>query len=66
MQDNNSKKSNKNQMEILSDKNKKGKERPWIEKKIKSIMLADSYKRLGFKKAYSVQECGTYLEFRRY
>lgn len=37
-------------MEILSDKNKKGKERPWIEKKIKSIMLADSYKRLGFKK----------------
>ncbi|MEW9952103.1 protein rep [Clostridium butyricum] len=66
MQDNNSKKLNKNQMEILSDKNKKGKERPWIEKKIKSIMLADSYKRLGFKKAYSVQECGTYLEFKRY
>lgn len=53
-------------MEYLSDKDKKGKERPWTQKKIKSIMLADSYERLGLKKSYMVRECGSYLEFRRY
>lgn len=55
-----------NQLEILSDKDKKGNERPWIEKKERTLLLAESYKRLGFKKAYRVQDCGSYLEFRRY
>lgn len=66
MQDNNNKYLLKNQIEFLSDKDKKGNERPWVDKKIRSIMLANSYERLGFKKSYSVRECGSFLEFRKY
>lgn len=56
----------KNQIEVLSDKDKKGKERPWKDKKTRTLLLAESYKRLGMKKAYRVLECGSFLEFRRY
>jgi plasmid rolling circle replication initiator protein Rep len=53
-------------MEVLKDITKIGKERPWREKKIKTIELANSYYRLGNKKYYRIRECGTYLEYRRY
>lgn len=66
MQDNFNKELENNQLEILSDKDVKGKERPWREKKIKTIPLAESYKRLGFKKYYRVKDCGDYLEFRKF
>lgn len=56
----------KNQIQVLTDKDKKGKERPWKSKKIRTLLLAESYKRLGMKKAYRVLECGSFLEFRRY
>lgn len=52
------------ELEILTDKDKKGKERPWREKKLSTILLAESYQRLGFKKAYRVINCGTYLEYK--
>lgn len=52
---------------LLSDKDKKDKERPWVSKKIKSDLLADSYERLKmFKKSEKVRDCGSFLEFRRY
>lgn len=53
-------------MEVLSDKDKKGKERPWNIKKIKTLALAESYERLGMKKAYRVSDCGSFLEFKRF
>ena len=53
-------------MEVLKDITKLGKERPWREKKLKTIELANSYYRLGNKKYYRIRECGTYLEYRRY
>lgn len=55
-----------NQTELLSDKDKKGKERPWKEKKVKTLVLAESYERLGMRKAYRVKDCGSFLQFRRY
>lgn len=52
---------------ILSDKTDKGVERPWKDKKVRSISLANSYKRLGLEKRYfRVKECGTFLEFKRF
>ena len=54
------------ELEILSDKDKNGKERPWRDNKLKTLTLAESYKRLGMKKAYRVAECGTYLEYKEY
>jgi len=53
-------------MEVLRDKDKKGKERPWKEKKVKTLALAESYERLGMKKAYRVKDCGSFLEFKRF
>lgn len=66
MQYNNNKEILENQMDILIDKDIKGKERPWVYKKSKTLLLADSYKRLGMKKFYRVLDCGTFLEFKRY
>lgn len=60
------KKNSKQEYEILSDKDKKGEERPWRDKKMNTLELAASYERLGEKKAFRVSECGTFLEFRRY
>ena len=57
---------NEKEMEVLKDIMKSGKERPWREKKLKTIELAASYRRLGNKKYYRIRECGTYLEYRRY
>ena len=66
MQDNFNKEIENNQSEILSDKDVKGNERPWRDKKIKTIPLAESYKRLGIKKYYRVRDCGDYLEFKKF
>jgi len=53
----------KNQ-DVLSDKDKNGKERPWREHKIKSIEVSESFRRLGYiKKAESVASCGDTLVF---
>lgn len=61
---NNSKQIAKNQ---LVDVSKNGKEVPWKDKKIKTLLLAESYKRLEMNsKAYRVQECGSFLEFKKY
>ena len=57
---------NEKEMEVLKDITKSGKERPWREKKLKTIELAESYRRLGNKKYYRIKDCGTYLEYRRY
>lgn len=54
-------------IKILSDLDNEGKERPWAEKKTKTIPLFESYVRLGLtSKAFRVKECGTYLEYKRY
>lgn len=66
MYDNHNKELEKNQLEVLSDRDKKGKERPWKDKKTKTLLLAESYKRLDMKKAYRVLDCGSYLEFKRF
>ena len=52
--------------EVLKDITKTGKERPWREKKLKTIELANSYYRLGNKKYYRIRDCGSYLEYKRY
>lgn len=53
---------------ILRDKSSdNAKERPWAEKKAKSISVASSYRRLGDKSKYNrVYNCGNYLEFKRF
>ncbi len=51
-------------LEELHDKKKNGKEIDWKGKKLKNLELAESYKRLGLKKAYRVEECGTLLSFK--
>lgn len=49
---------------LLQDLNTTGKSRPWKDKKIKSIKLSDSYRRLrDFKKAFIVGQCGSSLTF---
>ncbi|HAT4163561.1 TPA: protein rep [Clostridium perfringens] len=53
------------QLKKLVDKNKNGKEIDWKGKKLNNLELAESYKRLGLKKAYRVKECGTLLSFKR-
>ncbi|NGT68505.1 protein rep (plasmid) [Clostridium perfringens] len=58
------KKFNMEHLEKLADKNKSGKEIDWKGKKLKNLELAESYKRLGLKKAYRVEECGTLLSFK--
>lgn len=50
-------------IEILKDINKNGKDNNWKERKESNLKLADSYKRLGFKKYYRVVDCSTFLEF---
>jgi plasmid rolling circle replication initiator protein Rep len=50
--------------EILQDPKQDGKERPWRSKKIRSLVLADSFDRLDEpKRAERVRYCGTILEF---
>lgn len=53
----------------LIDINSNGKLIDWQGKKLRTIELADSYRRLGeeFKsKQFRVRDCGSFLEFRRY
>lgn len=66
MYNNNTKEIKENQCEVLEDIATNGKKIPWQDKKIRTLLLAESYKRLGSKKAYRVQECGSFLEFKRY
>ena len=50
--------------EVLSDPRPDGKERPWLEKKLRTLLLSDSFRRLGDPgRADRVQNCGTCLEF---
>lgn len=49
---------------VLQDTSLSGKEKPWQSKKKKSLLLADSYQRLGqMKKYYKVKYCGSRLLF---
>ena len=50
-------------IEVLKDVNKNGKDNNWKERKESNLKLADSYKRLGYKKYYRVVDCSTFLEF---
>lgn len=51
--------------QILSDKDKDGEERPWREKKMKSLELAESYERIGLSgKSERVKACGCHLVFK--
>lgn len=58
----------KNQeLEILSDKDKNGKEKPWREKKLKNLELASSYRRIGLdNKYFRAKNCGCQLSFKKY
>lgn len=49
---------------FLKDVNKNGRDNKWKERKKSSLKLAESYKRLGYKKYYRVLDCSTYLEFK--
>ena len=54
---------------VLIDVNKSGKVIDWREKKLNTLNLSDSYKRLGneyFNKSTRVLNCGTYLEYKRF
>lgn len=55
----------KEKNKVLNDV-KDGKEKPWKVKKLNTLELAKSYKRLGMKKSYRVRDCGSLLEFKRY
>lgn len=64
--DNNNIKTDKSK-KVLIDVNDKGKVVDWQTKKLNTLDLAESYKRLGYEnKYYRVRDCGTFLEFRRY
>ena len=54
---------------LLIDINSNGKVTDWQGKKLRTIELAESYRRLGeeFKsKQFRVRDCGTFLEFKRF
>lgn len=54
------------EVETLSDRGKNSKERPWVEKKSKSLELASSYKRIGLDNKYlRVKGCGSHLSFKK-
>lgn len=54
-------------IDVLVDVNSKGKVVDWQGKKLNTLDLAESYKRLGYEsKYYRVKECGSFLEFKRY
>jgi plasmid rolling circle replication initiator protein Rep len=49
---------------FLSDKKKNGKKRPWKEKKMNSIKVSKSFRRMDeWKRADRILDCGDYLEF---
>lgn len=54
---------------VLNDVNPDGKITNWEEKKLKTLDLSESYKRLGnqfINKHYRVRDCGTYLEYKKF
>lgn len=52
-------------MEVLKDTNKKGKQRPWRKKKLKTLKLAEIYELLGLDdKAFRVKHCSCQLAFK--
>lgn len=52
-------------MDTLCDKDSRGKDKPWKEKKLRTIRLSESYKRIGMiNKAYNVSTCGDSLHFK--
>ena len=54
-------------IDVLVDVNSKGEVVDWQGKKLNTLDLAESYKRLGYEsKYYRVKECGSFLEFKRY
>lgn len=54
-----------NTKEIILKDTKNGKDTDWRGKKINTLNLSDSYKRIGYdKKSIRVGECGDFLEFR--
>lgn len=56
---------NNQELEILSDKDKSGKERPWRDNQIKKIPLEKSYNRIGLdNKAFRVKNCSRQLTFK--
>ena len=59
------KNNNTESLEILQDLKPNGKERPWRPKKVRSLVIADSFKRLGEdRRAHWIRYCGTFLEFK--
>lgn len=58
---------NDKNVNFLSDMDKKGKERPWKDHKMRSLELSQSYSRLGLKNKFTrIAYCGSLLEFRKY
>lgn len=52
---------------MLIDVNDKGDIINWRDKKLSTLELADSYRRLGYdSKQFRVRECGTFLEYKRF
>jgi plasmid rolling circle replication initiator protein Rep len=49
--------------EILQDKSKNGKLRPWRPKKVRSLILADSYERIGNEVAEEYRERGVHRRY---
>lgn len=65
MQDNNTRFIYENQdYQPLRDFTKKGKERPWKEKKIGNVNYSELLEILKIKKAHNVRQCGNILEFK--
>lgn len=52
---------------VLIDYSSTGKTIDWQGKKLRTIELSESYKRIGKeKKAFRIKDCGTFLEYRRF
>ncbi|MBV4429683.1 protein rep [Clostridium tyrobutyricum] len=64
MYNNNTKKTDEKQIQILHDYTTSGRKIDWVSKKKRNLLLAESYKRLGFRKAYFVQDCSTLLQYK--
>lgn len=53
------------QVEILSDKRKSGKERPWAIHKVNNTYIAIAYDQINENKASRLRDCASWLEFSR-
>lgn len=50
----------------ISGKDGKRKQRPWREKKVTNMQLADVYKYIDMSKSERLEKCATFLQFRKY